>query len=187
MKKKIYSKKELSELVDGKGGKITGGKKQNQTSNASSSNMTSDGWDELDPETGEVKRTHQGSVSSKTQELPPFQFYARYYGESKEPKTIQEVAKDKMKNVLEDIISKKKFDADVLSRVKNLDSGIPEVETIKEENPVLVRKISHIRDLINREEISGEEKAILLNHVLDVDLTDIPPQYKRELVRKLGY
>jgi hypothetical protein len=155
MSKKIYNKKEISELVDDKGAKLKGRKKINQVDNASSSKST-------------------------------IQLYSTYYGESVEPKSIKETANDKMKGVLEDILSKKRFSKDVLDKLK-YGQGIPEVDIIKDDQPVLVRKISHIKSLLDRDDISGEEKGILLNSLLSINLVDIPAQYKRELARKLGY
>ena len=93
---------------------------------------------------------------------------------------------DKMKGVLEDILSKKRFSKDVLDKLK-YGQGIPEIDVIKDEQPVLVRKITHIKSLLDKDEISGEEKGILLNSLLSMNLVDIPAQYKRELARKLGY
>jgi hypothetical protein len=186
MSKKIYSKKELSELVDEKGGKIKGGKKYNQTQMATSGKQTNDSWNEIDPETGEIEKTHYGKVQTQRQDLPPYQLYGRYYGESLEPKSLDEIAKDNMKNVLEDIISKKNFSKDILDKLKN-GNEIPDVDLLKDDQPVLVRKISHIKSLLDRSDVSGEDKAILLNSLLSINLTDIPTQYKRELVRKLGY
>jgi hypothetical protein len=186
MSKKIYNKKELSELVDEKGAKLKGRKKINQNDNASSSNSTNDTWYELDPETGEIEDIHQGKVDTQRQDLPPYQLSGRYYGASVEPKSIKEIGNDKMRGVLEDILSKKRFSKDVLDKLK-YGQGIPDVDVIKDEQPVLIRKISHIKSLLDRDDVSGDEKAILLNSLLSINLVDIPAEYKRELVRKLGY
>jgi hypothetical protein len=103
-----------------------------------------------------------------------------------EDETLDDMANKKMKGVVEDILSKRQFDKDVIDKVK-YSNGIPEMDAVKESLPVLVRKISHIKTLLDRDEVGGDEKAILLNSLLSVDLTDVPSQYKRELARKLGY
>ncbi len=170
--KKKLKKKDLTELVDSKGGKLQGDEHIDQVGKATSSKDTTD---------DHVRKSRQGTP-----------FYRRYYSEDDESlevdteETLDEVAKDKMKGVLEDILSKRKFDKDVIDRVK-YSNGIPDVEVLKESLPVLIRKIAHIKTLLDREEVGGDEKAILLNSLLSIDLTDIPSQYKRELARKLGY
>lgn len=163
--RKKLKKKDLAELVDEKGGKIKGDDHVDQSDSATTSVDTSD---------DHVKKTRQG--------VPMFR---RYYSEEEE-KTLDEVAKDKMKKVLEDILSKKRYDKDVIDKVK-YSNGIPEVEILKDSHPVIIRKIAHIKTLLSRDEVGGDEKAILINSLLSMDLTDIPSQYKRELVRKLGY
>jgi hypothetical protein len=159
----------IDELVDSKGGKLQGDEHIDQVGKATSSKDTTD---------DHVRKSRQGTP-----------FYRRYYSEddeSLEVDSLEEVAKDKMKGVLEDILSKRKFDKDVIDKVK-YSNGIPDVEVLKESLPVLIRKIAHIKTLLDREEVGGDEKAILLNSLLSIDLTDIPSQYKRELARKLGY
>lgn len=165
--RKKLKKKDLTELVDEKGGKLQGDEHVDQAGSATTSVDTTD---------DHVKKTRQG--------VPMFRRY--YSEEEKEDETLDEVAKGKMKKVLEDILSKKKYDKDVIDRVK-YSNGIPEVDILKDTHPVLIRKIAHIKSLLDRDEVGGDEKAILINSLLSVDLTDIPGQYKRELARKLGY
>lgn len=160
-------KKDLTELVDEKGGKIKGDEHIDQNDSATTTKDTTD---------DHVNKSRQG--------VPMFR---RYYSEEEnDEETLDEVAKGKMKKVLEDILSKKKYDKDVIDKVK-YSNGIPDVEVLKESHPVLMRKIAHVKTLLERDEVGGDEKAILLNSLLSIDLTDVPGQYKRELARKLGY
>jgi hypothetical protein len=156
----------IDEFVDEKGGKLQGDHHIDQSNKAASSRDTTD----------DAVHKKAGSQSS---------IYRRVSWMT-DKKSLEEVAKGKMKNVVEDILSKKNYDKDVIDRVKN-SNGIPDVSVLKETLPVLMRKISHIKTLLDREEVGGDEKAILLNSLLSVDLTDIPSEYKRELARKLGY
>jgi hypothetical protein len=169
LESKLEKDETLDELVDSKGGKIQGDDHVDQAGKATSSVDTTD---------DHVRKSRQG--------VP---FFRRFYSEddeSLEPDSLEEVAKDKMKGVLEDILSKKKFDKDVIDKVK-YSNGIPEIDILKDSHPVLIRKIAHIKSLLDRDEVGGDEKAILLNSLLSLNLTDIPAQYKRELARKLGY
>jgi len=166
--KKKLKKKDLTELVNDKGGKLQGDEHIDQSDMATTSKDTTD---------DHVRKSRQGTP-----------FYRHYYSEDDESKeeSLEEVAKHKMKGVLEDILKNKKFDKDIVDKVK-YSNGIPEPDVLKETHPVLVRKIAHIKTLLDRDDVSGDEKAILLNSLLSVNLTDIPTQYKRELSRKLGY
>ncbi len=165
--KRIKKKGLTTELVDDKGGKLQGDEHIDQNDSTTTSVDTTD---------DHVHKSRQG--------VPMFR---RYYSEEEnEEETLDEVAKGKMKKVLEDILSKKRFDKDVIDKVK-YSNGIPEVDILKDSHPVLIRKISHIKTLLDRDEVGGDEKAVLLNSLLSIDLTDIPGQYKRELARKLGY
>ena len=155
----------LDELVNEKGGKLHGDEHVDQSGTAASSKDTTD---------DHVRKTRQG--------VPMFR---RYYSEGKD-KTLDEVAKDKMKKVVEDILTKKKYDKDVIDKVKH-SGNIPDISMLKDDHPVLVRKISHIKTLLDRDEVGGDEKAILLNALLSSNMSEIPNQYKRELARKLGY
>jgi hypothetical protein len=167
IKKKLKKKDLTTELVDDKGGKLQGDEHIDQVGAATTSVDTTD---------DHVHKSRQG--------VPMFR---RYYSEEEnEEETLDEVAKGKMKKVLEDILSKKNYDKDVIDKVK-YSNGIPDAEVLKDSHPVLIRKIAHIKSLLDRDEVSGDEKAILINSLLSVDLTDIPSQYKRELARKLGY
>ena len=64
-------------------------------------------------------------------------------------------------------------------------NGIESLESIRETNPILIRKVGTLKDLIEKNSASGEEKAIILNFLLDMDMTDVPQQYKDELKKKI--
>ena len=53
---------------------------------------------------------------------------------------------------------------------------------------MVTRKLNHLLDLINKEEINGVELAIILNHLLNnVDLTSLDDTYKELLGDKIKY
>ena len=113
--------------------------------------------------------------------------YRGFYGENEEDKLNP--SKVKMKGMLEDIFSKKKFDDDIVKRIRDKEvtlNGIPSIEIMNDSNPIIVRKVNLLKDVIDRNTVSGEEKGIILNHLLDMDMSDIPREYKEEIKRKLG-
>ena len=169
MRKKKKKEETLDELVDSKGGKLQGDEHIDQNNKVASSKDTTD--DAVHKKAGTQASRYNPRISWMSDE---------------EDTSLSGMANKKMEKVVEDILSKREFDKDVIDKVK-YSNGIPEVEVLKEILPVLVRKIAHIKTLLDREEVGGDEKAILLNSLLSVDLTDVPSQYKRELVRKLGY
>jgi hypothetical protein len=101
---------------------------------------------------------------------------------------LKETSREKMSSVLEDIFTKKDFDRDIVDKIKNGEirkNGIPPLDTIRDSNPILIRKVSVLKDNIEKNNASGEEKAVILNYLLDINLVDIPREYKEELKKKL--
>jgi hypothetical protein len=102
--------------------------------------------------------------------------------------TLEESSKQKMKGVLEDIFSKKDIDSTIVKRMRDNEfraNGIPPLETMTDSNPIVVRKVNLLKDILNRNTVSGEEKGIIINALLDTDMYDIPQEYKNELKKKL--
>jgi hypothetical protein len=91
-----------------------------------------------------------------------------------------------MDELIEDIFTKKDFDRDFVTKQPDLRlNGIQNLDTIKDSNPILIRKVETLRDLIGKNDATGEEKAIIINYLLDMDMTDIPVEYKNELKKKI--
>ncbi len=102
---------------------------------------------------------------------------------------LKESGTKKMKGVLEDIFTKKQFDDDIVKNYRDNQiklNGIPPLDTIRDSNPILIRKVSVLKDNIDKNDATGIEKAIILNHLLDMNLADIPREYKEELKKKLA-
>ena len=101
---------------------------------------------------------------------------------------LEESSKIKMDDLLEDIINKKSFDRGIVDKLKQSkmeSEGIPKLEYIKETNPILIRKITALKDIIEKNNATGEEKAIILNYLMDINMTDIPEIYKQKLKNKI--
>jgi len=100
---------------------------------------------------------------------------------------IKEASKHKMEEYVEDIVNKR-ISKDVLSK-SNVSgdirkNGIPSVDIIGEENPVLIRKVKNLIDIIEKNQATGEEKGIILNYLIsNIGTSDIPQEYKQEMFK----
>ena len=107
----------------------------------------------------------------------------------KSKEEIEKSSKKKMGEMVEDIVNKK-FSKEVLDKVKiNGDinkNGIPDIEIISDENPLLVRKVKNLIDIISKNQATGEQKGVILNYLINnIGSTDIPMEYKSEMLKKL--
>lgn len=108
---------------------------------------------------------------------------------NKENYKISESSKNKMKNMVEDIVDKK-FPKEVVDKIKKYGdinkNGIPDIEIISEENPLLVRKVKNLIDIISKNQATGEQKGVILNFLINnIGTIDIPMEYKQEMLKKL--
>jgi hypothetical protein len=167
----------VTELVNKDGSRISGGQKIDQLNNVTASKETTDDY---------VHMTRQG--------VSRYNNYGRTYvgeddetnSEVKEPKKIKKKI-IKKKNIKENIFTKKEFDKEFV-KTNNTDSiqtKIGELNSIRDTNPILIRKVGALKDIIEKNNASGEEKAVILNYLLGMDLTDIPSNQKEELKRRL--
>lgn len=179
----IYSKN-LFELVDSDGSKIGGmdggmsPEDEKLTSNSTTDDFVKTSRQGMNRY---LYRSFWGEEETDDVEIPD---------EDKETEEVLEsVGKDKMKGMLEDIFTKKSFDTDIVDRIKNREvtlNGIPPLDTIRDTNPILIRKVSALKDIITKNEATGEEKGVILNFLLDMGTNDIPREYKEEIKKKLG-
>ena len=107
---------------------------------------------------------------------------------TKSKERIKEASKAKMEEYVEDIVSRN-FSKDVLDKIKSdgeiRRNGIPNIDII-EENPVLVRKVKNLIDIIEKNQATGEQKGVILNFLINnIGTVDIPNEYKQEMLKKL--
>lgn len=117
----------------------------------------------------------------------PRYYYTPHYGASK-VYTRESIAENKMKGMIEDIIKGKYNDYDVVDNTNFDGNEIPELNILKSDyqKPIIARKTKYLADMMEREGISGEEIAIVINHLLSiVEIEKIPLNYKKELINKL--
>lgn len=178
----------LKEFVDKHGVKIKGDEPINQDDNKSTSKSTTDDFVHTSRQ-GISRYFNYGRImSGKDDEGIDLPDEDKKKEGKKIKKELKETSKDKMDKIIEDIFSKKDFDKEFISK-KNISdlklNAIQPIDTIKETNPILLRKVMVLKDLIDKDDITGEEKAIILNHLLDINMTDIPQEYKEELKKKI--
>jgi hypothetical protein len=102
---------------------------------------------------------------------------------------VVESSKKKMKNMVEDIVDKK-FPKEVVDKLKKYGdirkNGVPDIEVISEENPLLVRKVKSLVDIVEKNQATGEQKGVILNFLINnIGTIDIPAEYKQEMLKKL--
>lgn len=188
--------KKLSELIDKSGAKIKGDKPLNP---GATSSLTTDDKIKMSRQTAMPKYLYRGFYGEEDETNVDAKIPEKKSGKKskKKPtkkskknikKSLKKESRNKMKNVIENIFTKKDFDRDIVDNFKYSDiklNGIPGLETISDTNPILIRKTSILKDIIEKNNATGEEKAIIINHILGIDMTDIPQAYKSELKKKI--
>ena len=105
-------------------------------------------------------------------------------------------SEDSMKSLVDEIIrNKKDISRDVVKKIKEEDilkepTSIPDISELKDvyEKPIVIRKINSLLDLIHKENINGDELAILLNYLIDnIGLESISEEHKELIGDKIKY
>jgi hypothetical protein len=190
----------INELVNKDGTRIGSNNVQiGQNNSKSASNSTSDPM--YDPEDGDQlknavsQQRQNGYRGWKATMLLPMPQAISYMSDEdektgkKSKEKIKKSSKKKMGEMVEDIVNKK-FSKEVLDKVKiNGDinkNGVPDIEIISDENPLLVRKVKNLIDIISKNQATGEQKGMILNYLINnIGSTDIPMEYKSEMLKKL--
>lgn len=103
---------------------------------------------------------------------------------------------DSMKSLVDEIIrNKKDTSRDFVKKMKESDIivGMDKIADISElkdvhEKPMVIRKINSLMDLIHKENLKGDELAILLNHLIDnLDIYSIKEEHREIIGDKIKY
>jgi len=101
-----------------------------------------------------------------------------------------------MKSLVDEIMLKQKNKPkDFVKKMREQDIigdeiTIPDVTELKNvhEKPMVIRKLNSLLDLINKENLKGEELSIVLNHLINnVDIYSIDERYRELIGDKLKY
>ena len=188
----LLDEDELNELIDIDGGLISHKDNYKATDKVVKAKGTSK---------DHARRTAQGPGS-----YYPWggAFYGGYYTMNEEDDVLEEedvdvkeeiddIAESRMKALVDEMLSKKKQygivkrtnEQDVVEDIK-----IPEFGELKSkyDNPIVARKLMYLTDLINKHDVSGDEIAIIFNHLIDnLEIAKLRDEYKKILCDKLAY
>jgi len=102
---------------------------------------------------------------------------------------------EKFKSLVDEIIRNKRNDVGMVKRRNEQDlmidkDNIPDISELKNtyQKPMVVRKLNILVDMVKKENLKGEELAILLNHLLDnVDIYTMTDEDKELIGDKIKY
>lgn len=147
------------------------------------------------------KKTTDDFVRNSTQGPEAYFIYGGpYYGINytrvvNEEEDVNE-SEDTMKSLVDEIIrNKKDNNRDVVRRMREEDImseplSIPDISELKDvhEKPIVIRKINSLLDLIHKEDLRGDELAIVLNHLVsNLDLNTLSEEYRELIGDKIKY
>lgn len=96
-------------------------------------------------------------------------------------------AEQNMKNMVEDILSKKSNSQDLVNKKFNSDvnrNKIPDIEELSDTKMIITSKLKDLIKSIDSSNLSGEEVGIILNYLMSsVNTSKIPSDYKN-IIRK---
>ena len=100
-----------------------------------------------------------------------------------------------MKGLVDEMFLSKKDDKGMVKKTNEQDLvgddvEIADIVELKRtfEKPMVIRKLNLLLDLIEKEDINGEELAIILNHLLEkVELGELSDKHKEILGDKIKY
>ena len=115
-------------------------------------------------------------------------------GEDEEKNNVDEgnlMGEEMMKKMVEDMMTKRierGFSEKVDDETGMLEP-VPKIDSIKHdfEKPILHRKVSFLGELLSKEDLTNDEKVIIINHLLgSMGAVDVPVKYEKEFKSKLN-
>lgn len=108
---------------------------------------------------------------------------------------IKFLEENKLKNLVDEMFFSKKDEKGIVKRANEQDLvgdtvEIADISELKKtfEKPMVIRKLNHLLNLIEKEELTGEELAIVINHLLkNVKISEIDDKHKEILGDKIKY
>lgn len=110
-------------------------------------------------------------------------------GESDSIDESELTSEQKMRKMVEDILSKKSNNTDIVKKGRNSDvnrNKIPDIEDLSDTQMIIVGKLKDLIESMGSTNMSGEELGITLNYLLSsVDTSQIPSDYKNMIRKQL--
>ena len=105
------------------------------------------------------------------------------------------LSEEKMKGLVDEMFLSKKDEKGIVKKTNEQDMlgdnlEIADIVELKRtfEKPMVIRKLNLLLDLIEKEEINGEELAIILNHLLNnINISEMSDKHKEILGDKIKY
>ena len=174
LKKPLKTKisKDMDEFIDSDGSFISG---------------------DMNTEKGEtfvgINRPETSSEFEQNTAQGPRYYFSPRYGASK-TFTRESIAENKMKTMIEDIIKgKSDYNGDIMVKDEHenlVGSPIADIETLKSQKPIIVRKTKYLGEMIEREGLNNNEIAIVVNYILSkIDPSQLSLSNKINLIKKI--
>ena len=191
------SKKELLEIIGFSGNHIQGSRPKSSWDAALTPNWTI----EPGPTTDKHKKSaHQNldgmgfMTGYQSHSTPTRRGISYMVGEDEEKNNVDEgnlMGEEMMKKMVEDMMTKRierGFSEKVDDETGMLEP-VPKIDSIKHdfEKPILHRKVSFLGELLSKEDLTNDEKVIIINHLLgSMGAVDVPVKYEKEFKSKLN-
>lgn len=98
-----------------------------------------------------------------------------------------EIAEERMRKMVEDILSKKSETKDLVKKRNTSDvnrNNIPDIEELSDTKMIIVGKLKDLMDTMATSNMNGEELGIVMNYLIsNFDTSKIPSDYKN-IIRK---
>ena len=133
--------------------------------------------------------SHKTDAASQMDDPAGLDFEAELDDYVDESVDMEKIAEEKMKKMVEDIMTTKSLGNDMVKKVSRPDvnrNHVPDLAELKNTKPVVVNSTIEFVNDLGGEPLEGDEAAILLNYIMsNMDLTRISPDYRTILKNKL--
>lgn len=138
---------------------------------------------------------HYFKPKAPNYDLDPVEDWASYSLPYDTEFDLDFIGENKMKGLVDEMFLSKKDDKGMVKKTNEQDLvgddvTIADIVELKRtfEKPMVIRKLNLLLDLIEKEDINGEELAIILNHLLkNVNVSEMSDKHKEILGDKIKY
>ena len=138
---------------------------------------------------------HYFKPKAPNYDLDPVEDWASYSLPYDTEFDLDFIGENKMKGLVDEMFLSKKDDKGMVKKTNEQDLvgddiTIADIVELKKtfEKPMVIRKLNLLLDLIEKEDINGEELAIILNHLLkNVNVSEMSDKHKEILGDKIKY
>jgi hypothetical protein len=188
--KKYKSKEEIDELVDADGSPIEGDEEHNNDTEIwTAPQQTSDDLASKAIQPSRFYYGADGTPYSRGSRTGSQKEGEENDGESLNEKEELDEAAEKLKKMVEDIVSKQMNNSGMVRKATSPDvnrNDIPDIDELRNSNPTAASHTKIFVDDIIRTPLTGDEAAIIINYILNnIDNSDMSIDYKRILKNKI--